>query len=398
MSRKQGLRRRIEDTFLSRVQEANPDLETYYEGRQGGSSKTVKSYVKIKGRNAELWKEFNSANITSAYRHVLDTVVNRPPSSRPSRSMCLIGLEESMKNIVLDWCKKRIDEGLKLAAAVIQKDLGQPQIEPSFRVEQINIEKDPSLTENIPEEDQDRPGKYVRPDAYVMGRADIQSGPMYMPLEIKPSSLWRSSMLMTDEKSQAGLQPLRQLGTYCKVCDTRIGVIITPEEAVAVRYYDISEWEVGCHFMPVPWSNSGDQLTVNLAIWACAALSLNDKYHHIVPKPHLFPEINTWQEAPSKGYYRHLYSGRYDSKLPPGAIIDTKENSLEEVPERVVVTIGSSAENILRGQRRAMAQQELRRRCLLSVKSGGSNKRKAISDTESRAKKVARVDPDSTIK
>ncbi|TGJ79360.1 hypothetical protein E0Z10_g9401 [Xylaria hypoxylon] len=179
----------------------------------------------------------------------------------------------------------------------------------------------------------------------------------------------------TDE--DMALQPLRQLGTYCKNCDTRIGVIVTPEEAVAVRYYDVDDWEVGCHYMPVPWSNSGRELTVNLTIWACAVLSLNDKYHHIVPRPHLFPEINTWQEGPIKGHYQHVYSGRLSTELPVGAIVVDKKKLLGEVPERVVVNIGSSDEDILKGQRRIAAQQKLRRMKLIGVKVEGENKRKA---------------------
>ncbi len=383
--------------FLNSVLEPNPDLVTVWQKGQGSSSKIVKSYVQLDPDNLKVWSAFSFANITSAYRHVIHTRLSHPPSFRPTRSMRTMGPEQSMRNIVLTWCKDRVNEGMKRAARVIQQNLGQPEIEPSLRVEEVNVKKNHLFTKNLPKELQDRPGNYVRPDSYVMGLVELQRGPIYMPVEIKPSSIWRSSMFEDGTDEDIALQPLRQLGTYCKNCDTRIGVILTPDEAVAVRYYDIDEWEVGCHYMPVPWSNSGHRLTVNLTIWACAVLSLNDEYHHIVPRLHLFPEINTWQEGPRKGYYQHLYSGRFTTKLPVGAVVIAEKPPSGEVPERVVVNIGSTDEDILKGQRRIAAQQKLRRISLLGVKSGDSTKRKA-SAMVSSTRKVARVRSDGAKK
>ncbi|KAI1272995.1 hypothetical protein F5Y07DRAFT_391588 [Xylaria sp. FL0933] len=377
-------------TVQDRLSEPNIQLNIEGQKGQGTSTKLVKSFVKLNHDNVDNWAEFTFANITSTYQHVLRTVFTPCTVMVPTSSECIIGPERSMENVLMMWSKRKFSEAMKLAASVIQQDLRQPLIEPSMRVEGICIQKREQFMESIPKEDQDRPGKYVKPDAYVMGPVEGTKGPIYMPFEIKTSSVWRSSMLKDQKVKGAALQPLRQLGTYCKNCETRIGILLTPIEAVAVRYYDIDEWEVGCHYRAVPWSNRGRQLTVNLAIWACVMMSLNDEYHHIVPKSQLFPEINTWQECSVKGYYQHLYSGRVSSELPIGAAVVPRKAPSGKTADRVVVNYGATDEQILREQKRVTAQQSLPSIHALGASNGEPKKRKA-DVLELRSRKVARI-------
>ncbi len=370
--------------LLDSVLAPNPTLFTDHEvgtGRRSKSStRKVDHYVKIKPSNVEIWEDFNFSTIISGYGHVIHTILKEPPRFRPTRSMCELGGETSMRNIVLTWCKDRVNEGMKSAAASIQRELRQSQIEPSLRVEEIGIKRNPELDRNVPRMRGDRAGTFFKPDTYVIGLVERNKGPIYMPIEIKPSTIWQSSMLLDETVDpNTALHPLRQLGTYCKSCDVRIGLIITSNEAVAVRYYNIDVWEVGCQYMPVPWSNSGRQLTVNFTLWACVMLSLNDKYHHIVPRSHLFPDISTWQAEPGlwRTTYRHIYSGHCTNRSPRDARVLKKAvrkgQPPNEIPERIMVNIGASDGDLRKEQNKIKARKNVEaveKRTLHTVKSG----------------------------
>ncbi|KAI1355929.1 hypothetical protein F5Y01DRAFT_113461 [Xylaria sp. FL0043] len=320
-------------TLLDALLKPNPTLNTSFEtstGREGRtSSRKVEHYVKLRPSNIEVWEDFNFSTIISAYDHVLHTTIDEPMRS-PTRSECNLFSKSSMGTIVSSWCKDRMNEGMKLAARRIQRDLHQTPIEPSLRVGEIEIERNPGSLLQMAE----YPAAYFKPDSYVHGIVKLHGGPMYLPIVIKPSSAWRSSILFDETVGpKTALQPLRQLGTYCKSCNVRIGLIITSEEAVAVRYYEINTWEVGCQYMPVPWSNFGQQLTVNLTLWTCVMLSLNDRHHSIVPRSHLFPEIGTWLEEPGSGetVYHHIYSGHYTRSFPGSATVVKKGKGLQNL-------------------------------------------------------------------
>lgn len=137
----------------------------------------------------------------------------------------------------------------------------------------------------------------------------------------KCSTKWQYSQLFYKPPATVFL-PFRQVVTYCRAGRTRYGWIMTDAELVVIRVFlahgSTDHYKVE-HAM-VPWINSGEGiLTVNLAIWWLAMMSLKPNYRAIEQSSRMMP-INLWWEGKDhRGViYDHHLSGRQTSTLPPG--------------------------------------------------------------------------------
>lgn len=133
---------------------------------------------------------------------------------------------------------------------------------------------------------------------------------------------WNSSDLLGI--SDSAKHPIGRLVTYCRTADTRYGFVLTSNEVVVVRVSKAGtprtfhvEWQA------IPWDASGDNvLTVNLALWFLAMMSLNDDHRSICPSTELLP-LNSWSRSvrsDGQVVYQHPLSMRKRFDLPPSAV------------------------------------------------------------------------------
>ncbi|KJZ74121.1 hypothetical protein HIM_06570 [Hirsutella minnesotensis 3608] len=133
---------------------------------------------------------------------------------------------------------------------------------------------------------------------------------------------WSSSQAGLNGRSRAAGDLERagfsQLANYCVRSDVRYGYIITAREVAAVCVTKVDD-KYRLKYKSIPWAAHGHgKLTVNLAIWALAMMSINPEHRSIVEEP--LP-LNSWwiveDEAGRKTYEHHL-SGRRVFNLEDG--------------------------------------------------------------------------------
>ncbi|RSL88401.1 hypothetical protein CEP52_002327 [Fusarium oligoseptatum] len=133
---------------------------------------------------------------------------------------------------------------------------------------------------------------------------------------------WQSSDLL--DNPAIAKRPIGQLVTYCNNANTRYGFVLTSSEVVVIRLsrgntsrLSQVEWQA------IPWDASGDNvLTVNLALWFLAMMSLNGDHRAICRSTELLP-LNTWSRSVNPDgqvIYQHHLSMRKRFDLPAGAV------------------------------------------------------------------------------
>ncbi|WAO95854.1 Hypothetical protein NCS54_01349900 [Fusarium falciforme] len=139
---------------------------------------------------------------------------------------------------------------------------------------------------------------------------------------VQHAKQWNSSDLLGT--SDSAKYPIGRLVTYCRTAGTRYGFVLTSKEVVVVRVSTASTpraFHVECQ--AIPWGASGDSaLTVNLALWFLAMMSLNDDHRPICDSIELLP-LNSWSRSlGSDGQivYQHHLSMRKRFDLPASAV------------------------------------------------------------------------------
>ncbi|KAJ3456671.1 hypothetical protein MRS44_016694 [Fusarium solani] len=133
---------------------------------------------------------------------------------------------------------------------------------------------------------------------------------------------WNSSDLLGT--SASAKYPIGRLVTYCRTAGTRYGFVLTSNEVVVVRVSKAGtprafhvEWQA------IPWGASGDStLTVNLALWFLAMMSLNDDHRPMCDSTELLP-LNSWSRSVGSDgqvVYQHRLSMRKRFDLPASAV------------------------------------------------------------------------------
>ncbi|KAJ4209584.1 hypothetical protein NW759_013438 [Fusarium solani] len=133
---------------------------------------------------------------------------------------------------------------------------------------------------------------------------------------------WNSSDVLGT--STSAKYPIGRLVTYCRTAGTRYGFVLTSNEVVVVRVSKAGtprafhvEWQA------IPWGASGDSaLTVNLALWFLAMMSLNDDHRPMCDSTELLP-LNSWSRSVGSDgqvVYQHRLSMHKRFDLPASAV------------------------------------------------------------------------------
>ncbi|KAI1317820.1 hypothetical protein F5Y16DRAFT_406533 [Xylariaceae sp. FL0255] len=225
-----------------------------------------------------IWEEFNFANFSESYGHVLDIPVSEelaiPRPDQEFRGMT-VEKDDDLRPLIV-WNGKLMDTTLQVALPYIGLDS-------NVALRQI----------------------YWTPDNPKP--VNLSKG--------RPSSRWSGRRLANElnDPKQEHLSPLRQLANACNVADTRYGYIQTDEEMVMCR---VNKNKEGCNvaMMPVPWSRKGiNVLTTDLALWWLCMLALSCPENRAIVEDANIAEINAWEESvkvnDARGYVRrHKYS------------------------------------------------------------------------------------------
>ncbi len=188
---------------------------------------------------------------------------------------------------------------IKQAALSVQTALGQSLQAPTFRHHGMKL----------PNEF----GRPYKPD-WTIFIEDPSSGSRtgLVMGDSKLDEKWRSDWMSSDEsipRRQQVMWPYRQIATYCRLAGTRYGFLITPLEFVAVRVSSVPVpgtqsagtnhrhrgagfYNAAIEYASIPWDRH-EGLTVNMAIWALAMMSIHDQHRAVVPFGTALP-ITTW--------------------------------------------------------------------------------------------------------
>ncbi|KAK0716554.1 hypothetical protein B0T21DRAFT_339397 [Apiosordaria backusii] len=140
------------------------------------------------------------------------------------------------------------------------------------------------------------------------------------------------------------VKPLSQIATYCRYGETRYGYIITQTELVALRirlfgaYTPANPTRAAIEYKSVPWSASGNQLTVNLAIWALGCMGMNDTHRPLEGPNHTplagMARLTWWKKATRKNEegYVNVISQRFVSAKEWPAFSKGKKVYLDNDP------------------------------------------------------------------
>ncbi|KAG7292884.1 hypothetical protein NEMBOFW57_002929 [Staphylotrichum longicolle] len=243
------------------------------------------------------WPDFTYDNIKAAYGHLFDIGPLHSDAIQDLRgSPGEIEKEAHVDDVVLDWNWRICRHPLKHGAEKIQSDLGVERCDITMR-HLGHDSKDPSSD-----------AKAKAPDwcIFLRDRQDPDDEKRIIAVwgDSKCSSKWASDPSRLAARYKANwIWPFRQVLTYCVNNATRYGYILTPEEVVVLRVYEdrvatpAAPWRV--QHAAVPWSNSGDGvLTVNLAIWALAMMSLNEGHRPIRNLNMTLPLDVWWEDLP----------------------------------------------------------------------------------------------------
>ncbi|AEO70536.1 3b8a0ec7-3073-45ec-bbc0-87a770498b2f [Thermothielavioides terrestris] len=296
----------------------NPALDLRYQPT-GAVTQSVR-YEPLEEDCLLNWPDFTYENIKAAYGHLFDIGPIASDAIQDLRgSPGMIVKEAHVDDVVVVWNWQICRFPLKRGAERVLADLGLEQLELTMR--HLGQEsKDPRSD-----------AKPKSPDWCIFlwdprDPAD-ESQTITVWGDSKCSSKWRSDKDLLPSRFKSNwIWPFRQVLTYCVSNATRYGYILTPDEVVVLRVHEdrstpTKPWRI--QYASVPWANSGEGvLTVNLAIWALAMMSLNEGHRPIRTLDHTLP-LNVWWVDPSQSQrgtptYEHHLSGARVSKAPVG--------------------------------------------------------------------------------
>lgn len=288
---------------------ANPDLDTRFQPT-GPVTKNPK-YVNLGGNELSIWHDFTFQNIEAAYSHLfsIGPIRSEAPFPFPRGSPAEIKGEANVDSIADMWNRLICRFPLKLGCQRLQTDLGLVPVEIS-----MGLKKNSSQPLDG--------AKAMLPDWSIYLKNQPQTIAVWG--DSKCSSKWNSDPSATDEGNY--YWPFRQMATYCVNDDTRYGYIITPVELVVMRIIRDTNAIDGfrVQYQSIPWEEHGPQvLTVNLALWALAMMSVNEGHRPIVGQDWTLPVNVWWQDQnPQTGQvsFEHHLSGRIVQTLPAGAV------------------------------------------------------------------------------
>lgn len=139
-------------------------------------------------------------------------------------------------------------------------------------------------------------GNSFKPD--LAGQSDVENDNNILPGDAKLSAKFGSKFLRTippnvgvKNQTESYIWPLRQLLRYSVNSGMRYGYIITDKELIILRIGTFEERLEGASFKEmrqtvedrsliewraIPWDNSGNTLTINLALWTLHILAANN--------------------------------------------------------------------------------------------------------------------------
>lgn len=227
-----------------------------------------------------LGQDFNITNIM-AWHHLLGRPYQGPLISQDvvSDSQRLIGNEEKVDDVALQWNVRVLKGPLRAAAPYIIKDdpskltVGKRDCtfkNPLKRGTSRKNDLKPVMTVHInPKNNSPGPVKMlVMGDNKYSGACDFQQSWAVIRNKGRKNMDW-------------SIRPFRQVATYCMVGETRYVYVMSDKELLALRVFcntdqtGVNHWsmEVG---HPIPWDAQGSrELTVNLAIWWLGVMAMN---------------------------------------------------------------------------------------------------------------------------
>lgn len=307
----------ISGTVIELLSLANPRLEL---GQQPqGSVTRDTAYQRLENEHILPWDDFTYTNISEAYGHLFDLGPVESEAMNIRGTPARIEREDHVDNITASWNWPICRMPIKTGARVIQQDLG-------LEYKEISMKMKSSSSIDIT-------AKAVKrmPDWSIFEtESDSDKRNILVWGDNKCSSKWTSDEIDCSEENW--LWPWRQMVTYCANNNVRYGFILTPEELVALRLYRVSNtplpWRL--QYASVPWESSGQEImTVNMAIWALAMMSLNEGHRPIQSLEWTLP-LNVWWEDKDKRetVYVHHLSGREKRKRPQGADVRTRPDTI----------------------------------------------------------------------
>ncbi|RSL41473.1 hypothetical protein CEP54_015816 [Fusarium duplospermum] len=245
------------------------------------------------------WADFNLATLMEAYRDILNEQVqvkNHAPTELPSIRY-LADLKTVAQSCIFPTLQYTTEAGARHIGIRLGRHLPTIDFRPSLR-----------LT-----------GDQTCYPAFTLRSGDEKA---HIVGCVQFAKQWHSSDLLGT--SSVAKRPIGRLITCCRNANTRYGFIFTSSEVVVIR---LSESDTTTPFhvewQAIPWDASGDNvLTVNLALWFLAMMSLNEDHRPICHPTELLP-LNTWSRSVNPDgqvIYQHHLSMRKRFDLPAGAV------------------------------------------------------------------------------
>lgn len=214
-----------------------------------------------------------------------------------SNSQRLIGDEEKVDDVALQWNVNVVKGPLRAAAAKMLNDdpnrvtvAKRQHCFPNPTKTTVARKNDlkPDMTVHIsPKNDHSLATMLVMGDNKYSGAWDFEQS-------------WKVIQQRGKKNMDMSMRPFRQIATYCMVGKTRYGYIMSDRELLAVRVYcnkdkaGVAHWGVEISH-PIPWDASPRCLTVNLAIWWLGVMAMNESERSIKSRSKT-PRINGWYE------------------------------------------------------------------------------------------------------
>lgn len=285
----------LNGTLIELLTAVNPVLDLR---RQPGAVRQVPSYEPLDEDDVLDWPDLSFENLKAAYGHLFDIGPLALDAVQDMRGT-------SFDNVVKIWNYRTCSQPIKRATEKVQVDLG---------AERCGIDMEYLSQNNCPR----AAAKSNAPDWCISLRElqdseDDENRIIAVCGDTKCSS-WCSSNRMTTRSRADWIFPLRRVLTCCVNNKTRYGYILTSEEVVVFRVYEDrstppSPWRI--QHAAIPWENAGEStLTVNLAIWALAMMSLNEGHRPIRSLDQTLPLNVWWEHDGASPAYEHHLSGR----------------------------------------------------------------------------------------
>lgn len=227
------------------------------------------------------WKDFELETIRTLFDPPLSEYLNESHDDLPDPPQ----LEATELEIRKEKCLKPVLE--KFHQKIVTEALGRT----TTRLLGMNVVMVLGRDGKLPYK------KRFKPD--LAGRSDLEDEYNVLPGDAKLSRKFGSSFLslipedeeVKDDQTAQNLWPIRQLLCYAVSSGIRYGYIFTDEELIVLRIGTYEEKIPDAPFgdllgavedssrvewCAIPWENSGNKLTINLALWALHILAANN--------------------------------------------------------------------------------------------------------------------------